>query len=216
MDLYDKTAKRISNLQKMPESRRHSIFIMAMAFSVLLLGVLGIVSTKNNLERFQQQFQSASLLKSDLPPIDQFMTGRTQPEAQEIIALPEWKNYDNVDYLYRISYPSDWAVDVSKPEQVTISLNDALVQIKVTSIEENSSLDQQAQIVAKNLTSDVFSMTKITIAGQEGFLIESVCQEENCGPTERLVMRNNTLYTIHASLGSDSIIDQIISTFSFI
>lgn len=54
MDLYDKIANLISNLQKLPEDQKKTIFTIIMAISALIVVVFSVASTKNNVSKIAE------------------------------------------------------------------------------------------------------------------------------------------------------------------
>lgn len=232
MDFYDRVANFIANLQDLPEHRRHSIFFTVMAFMVLASGVLGVVQTKSNVERIRKDYQQASLIgfreevkdEQVVENQDQVVNDVSRIDIKSSDLISGWEKYYNVDYLYEIQYPLEWLVDSSKTEQVYISsdimegenINKSYIKVVVSPIEENISIDSQIEKTVQNLQSDLFSLKKIEIGGEEGFVIKFVCGELNCGPTEHFVIKNNHLYNIYSNIESEALINQIIATFNFI
>lgn len=193
-----------------------------------------IISTKNSVVKIGQSLQSANLsglqneLKNQNVP-DNLDKGETegvalQNSVKEDNQMIGWKAYNNIDYIYQIKHPDGWFIDSSKPEQVYISPNppkdgvfsESAIKISVKPTDQSDSADKQMENIIKTLNTDVFSIERIKIDGEDGFKIKLVCLEDNCGLTEWLAIKNNNFYLISSNLESGPIVDQIISTFRFV
>lgn len=222
MSLYDKVANSIENIQGLPEQKRHSIFLTIMSFSVLVMVIYGILYTKNSFQQIGSNLKSASVVDSTGSVQTESMNDNVVAIEDSSVGFEDWTSYYNVDYSYGIKYPYGWQIEKSNPAEIKLtqsSLVDGNVQhIKITvkQSEETISLDEEIKKVVANLQSDVFSMSKVNIGGEDGFSIKFICENNNCGPREYFVVKDNNLYVFYSSQVPDEIVEGFISTFTFI
>lgn len=222
MDLYDRVSSSISRLQNLPERQRHSIFFVILTFAVLVSGIFSIVNTKNSIAKIGQDLQTANLFGAQKEALNEDTIVEDSSGFQEN-TIQNKESYYNVEYSYVVEYPSEWQVNVLSPEEIYISskpLEDQAfassphILIKTTQLGLDASLDQQVTNITKDLT-DLFSLSKVKMDKEDGYLIKFICQQNDCGPSQRFTIKNNNLYSIDTNLESDLSVSQIISSFKF-
>ena len=191
MGRYDKIKNFVGKLQNLPENQRKTIFFTIIAILAVILLILGVKLTLNDISKIGASLQSAEIpkfnstyLQDNTPdavvqntsPVDQTKTVADQN--------PAWQIYKNEKYGFAINYPEDWKVDSNQTNDLHLWLQKQVFQevaslhIEVASQTAGIKTTQEGVSYITSQMKDILKQERIKIGEVQGHeVIGLICTQ---------------------------------------